>query len=132
MNCHQSQNVSLFHDGQLPAEQAEQVREHLGSCLTCRRYLANLGALEQALELPEVEPLPNRPFETKTSPRPWSKLAAAALVVGALLVARPGPAPATRTYAIKTDEASYTISTRGEVELLSIGIEDVEASFSLE
>ncbi|MGE0495950.1 MAG: anti-sigma factor [Vulcanimicrobiota bacterium] len=132
MSCEHSHRVSLYHDGQLASEQAEEVRGHLGSCLTCRRYLGSLGALEQALQLPEVEPLPTRHFATGPSPRPWKTVAAAALIGAALLGGWPARAPATKTYAIKADGASYTISTRGEVELLSIGLEDVEASFSLE
>lgn len=133
MSCRHSPTLSLYHDGQLPAAQAEEVRRHLGSCLVCRREMAALEGLGQALQLPEFEPGPVRRFGRRPAPRRrlWP-VAAAGLAAAILLTWNPGPSPATRTYAIKTDEASYTISTRGEVELLSIGIEDVEASFSLE
>lgn len=91
---HPLEAISALHDGALSAAQAAPVRTHLAVCSSCRQHLADLQQLSQALR---DEPTPAAPIELLRAkiqrglaPRrrtlPAGALAAAALVVGAVLV----------------------------------------------
>lgn len=84
--------LSAWLDGELAPEVAAGVARHLESCAGCRRELAQLEALEQALgSLPEAALPPGLPEKVRARlPRPprrgWQSLAlAASLVLGILL-----------------------------------------------
>ncbi len=62
MECYSEQIVSIFVDGELPAEEARRLRDHLATCRRCRQLLdalraENLVLSESLQELPE-EALP--------------------------------------------------------------------------
>jgi anti-sigma factor RsiW len=84
--------LSAWLDGELAPEVAAGVARHLENCDGCRRELAQLEALEQALgSLPEAALPPGLPEKVRARlPRPprrgWQSLAlAASLVLGILL-----------------------------------------------
>ncbi|MGO9395499.1 MAG: anti-sigma factor family protein [Desulfobaccales bacterium] len=84
--------LSAWLDGELAPEVAAGVARHVESCARCRRELAELEALEQALgSLPEAALPPGLPEKVRARlPRPrrraWQSLAlAASLVLGILL-----------------------------------------------
>jgi anti-sigma factor RsiW len=93
MKCPEVQDhLSAWLDGELALEVAAGVARHLESCAGCRRELAQLEALEQALgSLPEAALPPGLPEKVRARlPRPprrgWQSLAlAASLVLGILL-----------------------------------------------
>ena len=65
MNCFPELTYAVYADGELPAEEAAQVEEHLAACSRCRRLADSLQvetrALQQALQADEAaEPSPSR------------------------------------------------------------------------
>ena len=65
MNCFPELTYAVYADGELPAEEAAQVEEHLAACSRCRRLADSLqaetSALQQALQADEgAEPSPSR------------------------------------------------------------------------
>ena len=72
MECYSEQVISIFVDGELTAEEAHRLRDHLASCRRCRQLLDALRAENRALteslqELPEETPSP-----AEISRLPWS------------------------------------------------------------
>jgi anti-sigma factor RsiW len=65
MNCFPELTYAVYADGELPAEEAAQVEEHLAACARCRRLADSLQvesrALQQALQADEAaEPSSSR------------------------------------------------------------------------
>ncbi len=63
MECYSEQIVSIFVDGELEAEEAQRLRDHLATCRRCRQLLDALRAENRVLseslqELPEEAPSP--------------------------------------------------------------------------
>lgn len=93
MKCPEVQDhLSAWLDGELPPEASARVDRHLEACDACRRELAKLEALEQALAaLPAPAPAPGlaaRVLSRRRRParRGWQSVAlAACLVVGMAL-----------------------------------------------
>ena len=94
MECYSEQTISIFVDGELAAEEARRLREHLATCRRCRHLLDALRAENRVLseslqELPEEAA---SPADSATSPWSvgWSDVAivAAVLAVGSLVVPR--------------------------------------------
>ncbi len=61
MECYSEQTVSIFVDGELPAEEAQCLRDHLSTCRRCRQLLDALRAenrtlMESLQELPAEAP----------------------------------------------------------------------------
>jgi anti-sigma factor RsiW len=58
MNCFPELTYAVYADGELPAEEAAQVEEHLAACLRCRLLADSLQvesrALQQALQADEA------------------------------------------------------------------------------
>ena len=60
MECYSEQTVSMFVDGELEVEESQHLRDHLATCVHCRRLLdalraENRGLSESLQELPEEE-----------------------------------------------------------------------------
>ncbi len=73
MECYSEQIVAMFVDGELAAEEARQLREHLATCRRCRKLLDALRAENRLLseslqELPEEAAIPAR---LRSMPRSW-------------------------------------------------------------
>lgn len=49
MNCHDELTLSIYADGELPSEQAEQVTNHLQSCAACRQLVEQLSGENEML-----------------------------------------------------------------------------------
>jgi cytoskeletal protein CcmA (bactofilin family) len=86
MECYSEQVVSMFVDGELGAEEARFLREHLSSCRRCRQLLDALRAENRVLseslqELPEEAPSPARVFRVRSS-WTWGDLAIGAAALG--------------------------------------------------
>jgi len=62
MNCFPELTYAVYADGELPAEEAAQVEEHLAACLRCRLLADSLQvesrALQQALQSEETASTP--------------------------------------------------------------------------
>jgi anti-sigma factor RsiW len=62
MNCFSELTYAVYADGELPAEEAAQVQEHLAACSPCRRLADSLQvetrALQQALQAEETTSTP--------------------------------------------------------------------------
>lgn len=62
MNCFPELTYAVYADGELPAEEAAQVEEHLAACSRCRRLADSLQvetrALQQALQSEETTSTP--------------------------------------------------------------------------
>jgi cytoskeletal protein CcmA (bactofilin family) len=91
MECYSEQTVSIFVDGELPAEEAQRLRDHLSTCQRCRRLLDALRAENRALteslqELTEEAPSPERAFRLRSS-WTWGDLAigTAVLALGSIV-----------------------------------------------
>lgn len=65
MNCFPELTYAVYADGELPAEEAAQVEEHLAACSRCRRLADSLQvetrALQQALKDEELSRPPAAP-----------------------------------------------------------------------
>jgi ferric-dicitrate binding protein FerR (iron transport regulator) len=91
MNCLEVQDkLSAWLDDELGPELQEELDRHLGRCAGCRRELAQLQALEQALAAlaaPTPAGLPEKVRARLRRPRRWwqSLALAASLVLGILL-----------------------------------------------
>jgi cytoskeletal protein CcmA (bactofilin family) len=92
MECYSEQIVSIFVDGELAAEEAKSLRDHLATCRRCRELLDALRAENRVLseslqELPEEA---GSPADYSSLPRSleWSDLAvvAAVLALGSIVV----------------------------------------------
>jgi cytoskeletal protein CcmA (bactofilin family) len=75
MECYSEQIVSVFVDGELEAEEAQRLRDHLSTCRRCRQLLDALRAENRVLneslqELPEEPPSPARVFQFRSS---WTR-----------------------------------------------------------
>ncbi len=91
MECHSEQIVSMFVDGELDAEEARLLRDHLSSCRRCRQLLDALRAENRALteslqELTEEAPNPARALRIRSA-WTWGNLAigAAVLALGSIV-----------------------------------------------
>ncbi len=91
MECYSEQIVSIFVDGELPAEEARRLRDHLATCRRCRQLLdalraENLVLSESLQELPEEA---DSPADFSRLPRSvqWDELAivAAVLALGSVV-----------------------------------------------
>lgn len=55
MNCKELEDLlSPYLDGELDASQRSSVEQHLGDCPDCKRALADLGAMHEALQAPAL------------------------------------------------------------------------------
>ncbi len=86
MECYSEQTISIFVDGELAAEEARRLREHLAACRRCRQMLDALRLENRVLseclqELPDEAASPADDSRLTWS-LPWNELAA----VGAVLV----------------------------------------------
>jgi cytoskeletal protein CcmA (bactofilin family) len=91
MDCYSEQTVSIFVDGELPAEEAQRLRDHLSTCRRCRQLLDALRAENRVLseslqESPEEAPSFTHVFRSRSS-WTWGDLAigAAVLVLGSVV-----------------------------------------------
>jgi cytoskeletal protein CcmA (bactofilin family) len=85
MECYSEQIVSVFVDGELPAEQAQRLRDHLPTCRRCRQLLDGLRAENRALteslqDLTDEAPSPARFSDLRWS-WSWRDLAIGAAVI---------------------------------------------------
>ncbi len=92
LTCPEIQDkLSAWLDGELPPEVLALVDRHLDGCAACRRQLAQLEALDEALLGLSAPPAPDLAAKVKVrlrrpSRRGWQSLAlAASLVIGILL-----------------------------------------------
>ena len=92
MKCHEAQEqLSAWLDGELDGEVRARISQHLAGCVTCRRELAQLEALNAALgslAVPAPPDLAAKVLARLAPPRRrwWQNLAlAASLVVGIAL-----------------------------------------------
>lgn len=69
MDCYSEQIVAIFVDGELPAEEAQRLRDHLATCRRCRQLLDALRA-ENRLLSESLQELP----EEAASPADFSRL----------------------------------------------------------
>jgi hypothetical protein len=86
MECYSEQIVSIFVDGELAAEEAKQLRDHLSTCQRCRQLLDALRAENRVLseslqELSEEAPSPVSVSRLRSS-WTWGDLAIGAAVLG--------------------------------------------------
>ena len=91
MECYSEQIVSIFVDGELAAEEARRLRDHLATCRRCRQLLDALRAENRVLseslqELPEEAASPAG-FPRSPRSLAWGEVAivAAVLAVGAMV-----------------------------------------------
>src|SRR5271165_1583229 len=94
MECYSEQVISIFVDGELPAEEARQLRDHLSTCRRCRHLLDALRAENRILseslhELPDEAASPAG-FSRLRGSLDWGLLAvvAAVLALGSIVVPR--------------------------------------------
>ncbi len=94
MECYSEQVVAIFVDGELPAEEARRLREHLTECRRCRQRLDALRA-ENRLLSESLQELPEEmPSLAGVSRWSWSSvwgdvaIVAAVLAVGAFVAVR--------------------------------------------
>jgi cytoskeletal protein CcmA (bactofilin family) len=85
MECYSEQIISIFVDGELAVEEAQQLRDHLSTCRRCRLLLDALRAENRVLseslqELPEEAASPARAFPSRST-WTWGDLAIAAAVL---------------------------------------------------
>ena len=85
MECYSEQIVAIFVDGELEAEEAQRLRDHLVSCRRCRQLLDALRAENRVLseslqELPEEASLPAGASPSAWS-FPWTDVAVVAAVL---------------------------------------------------
>ena len=85
MECYSEQIVSIFVDGELAAEEAHRLRDHLSTCRRCRQLLDALRAENRVLseslqELPEEAPSPAG-FSHVPRSFAWGDLAVVAAVL---------------------------------------------------
>ena len=85
MECYSEQIVSIFVDGELAAEEAQRLRDHLSTCRRCRQLLDALRAENRVLseslqELPEEAASP-----AGVSRLPWSLAWGDVAIVAAVL-----------------------------------------------
>jgi cytoskeletal protein CcmA (bactofilin family) len=92
MECYSEQVVSIFVDGELEAEEARRLRDHLATCRRCQQLLDALRAENRVLgeslqELPEEAASPAR-FSRLPRSLAWGDLAvvAAVLALGSIVV----------------------------------------------
>lgn len=84
MECYSEQTCAMFVDGELAAEEARRLREHLGKCPRCRKLVDALLAENRLLS----ESLQELPEEVTSTPAPhsrWSWLWGDLAVLAALL-----------------------------------------------
>jgi cytoskeletal protein CcmA (bactofilin family) len=94
MECYSEQTCALAVDGELPAEQAQQLRDHLATCRRCRELVDALRAENHTLgeslrELPEEADMPLAFLSRRRSSRSWVwgdlALVAAVLAFGSMV-----------------------------------------------
>jgi Putative zinc-finger len=86
MECFSEQTCALFVDGELGADEAQRLREHIATCRNCRQLLDALRAESRVLseslnELPEEAAIP-RAFPRWHLSRVWVDVAVMAVVLG--------------------------------------------------
>lgn len=109
MHCDEAtERMHAWLDGELPADVACEVAEHVESCPDCsaaRRTYADLRAeLKRLATAVDVPPSLARSIAARTRPRPWRtqmvRVAAAAAIlvagIGIGMWVRPAPVPASR------------------------------------
>ncbi len=91
MECYSEQSIAMAVDGELPAEEARRLREHLATCRRCRELVdalraENLVLSESLHELPEEAVSPS--FSHMPGSWTWSDFAvvAAVLALGSIVV----------------------------------------------
>jgi cytoskeletal protein CcmA (bactofilin family) len=74
MECYSEQIVSIFVDGELPADEAQRLRDHLSKCQRCRQLLDALRAENRVLSesLQELSEEAPRPMHVPRLPSSWS------------------------------------------------------------
>ena len=85
MECYSEHIISIFVDGELPVEEAQQLRDHLSTCQRCRQLLDALRAENRVLseslqELSEEPPSPAGVSRLRSS-WTWGDLAIGAAVL---------------------------------------------------
>ena len=92
MECYSEQVISIFVDGELAAEEARRLRDHLATCRRCRQLLDTLRAENRVLseslqELPEEAASPAG-FSRSPWSLAWGEVAvvAAVLALGSMVV----------------------------------------------
>lgn len=135
-----SENLSLYFDDELPDSEKFKLEQHLSSCLSCRRELAQHRQLREALVDSSLDASGSSSLNTVVAPRRsllWPKRLAlvATLLLAFFTLDAPFPEtaqPKTRVYKVRVADTKYTITTKGEAELLSIEIGDFQSSFELD
>lgn len=77
MSCHQIELVTPYHDGELPAEQREMVRQHLLTCPECQAYLSDIQNLSASFATAPVVKLSAKArarLEDALLTPPWVRL----------------------------------------------------------
>ena len=85
MECYSEQDVAMFVDGELEADAARRLRDHLATCRRCRQLLDALRAENRVLreslqELPEEAAIPTE-FPRLSPSLAWTDIAVAAVVL---------------------------------------------------
>jgi hypothetical protein len=86
MECYSEQIISIFVDGELAAEEAQRLRDHLATCRRCRQLLDALRAENRVLS-ESLQELPEELASRASLPRlpgslGWGDLAVVAAVLG--------------------------------------------------
>jgi anti-sigma factor RsiW len=84
MNC---SDLQLYFDDELDASHAAEFERHLDECAACTAALERLRALRSAIRL--QAPYYSKPHRRSTA-GVWVAIAAAACIIGAVVVSRPG------------------------------------------
>src|SRR5207244_1110981 len=59
MNCEQTHQVHLYHDGELPAGQRDALEAHLKTCSECQALLTDLRAMSRAFAAAPMVEIPS-------------------------------------------------------------------------
>ncbi len=85
MECYSEQIVSIFVDGELAADEAQRLRDHLATCRRCRHLLDALRAENRVLS-ESLQELPEEAASPAGFPRlPWSLAWGEVAIVAAVL-----------------------------------------------
>ena len=112
----QFEEVMALLDGELPADAAERVRQHLTSCAVCQRLADDLGAVSENVRGWTVGKAPATLQPRQTAKRPgrraqWAAAAAVVLATGSLaILMQARRSPSTISLASKPPQASVEAS----------------------
>jgi anti-sigma factor RsiW len=138
--CEQSEKISAYHDGELPAALRQEIERHLEQCLRCQAELEELRELSasvRALPMPQASPVVlarlHRQVDQLTARSIYRLMEAGAAVAAAVLVicvvalSRQGPVPSPAPAPWEA-QATYGAS----VDLASGGPETVLAGWTVQ